>query len=294
MSNENSYQGKHTFSYKSIYDHFRCLLKYWKRWIKYVIAIFTTLLAIIEAPVLFLKYDHPGWIIFIAIIAASLFYASLNILYVYIKSFPEGLENESKEVKKIAQIQRPKWEYRLAHILLKEKLTALENEYMDVVKDRIYIPTKTFDNIKAYFDWLSSRPVNLIRMLNVAVKLVIKEFTAEIQSTPDKPASPKSIVDITNKIQSLYTQAIMFERESRSIEPPGQFKLAHEMQFDWTSPIRDGIQQVLLFLEKVISLDPDGDHSINFTIEFNPPVNVDEFIEELDRIRINDADILDI
>jgi len=99
-------------------------------------------------------------------------------------------------------------------------------------------------------------------------------------------------VKTVNRIRSLYANTVEFERDGHRIRPPKELKRAHDLQRGWAAPIRDGIQQVFTFLQKVLQAKNGNAEQINFTIVIDGPATVDEYCEELARAESRIPEIL--
>ncbi len=292
MDGPNSSQSVFHFCYKTSIDHARALLRFWKPWVSVAVAVFSCLWLILQVPIHFLELEIGGWPLYIIMVLASLTSASIWVLHHYINSAPHGFEKESKAAKRIAQIQRPKWEFRLARQLLREKLSNLDKQLEDLLCGRVFVPVKRPNDVIAYMHWLEVRPANLIRMVDVAKHLLTIDLPAAVQSTPDRVAVPEEIVEVTNRIRSLYAQTLAFEREGRAVIPPKRFQSVHQLQLGWAGPIRDGIQQVFTFFDAIVGVDLNRVHSMSLNIVFENPPGIDKFCQELNRLTAHLPEIL--
>lgn len=236
------------FSYKNTREHIRSCLKYWKSLAVTAVGMFGILWGIAEASAYFLKADLRGWQFFLAAVVVSIAAALGRVVYVYLNACPSGLENESTEARRVAQVQRPLWEFRLARRLLEDKLGELDSELGDLLEGRILVPVTQHLRITDYADWAQSRIATLRRMADVAQRLLITDFPAAVRSQPGQCAKPTAILAVVNQIRDLYAEAVVFERAHRAVEPPEILANAHTLLQGWTEPIRDGIRQVFGFL----------------------------------------------
>jgi len=285
-------RGTFSFHYKSLLDHLQGVAHHYRAFIIAAFSVFGALWTVSGAPMELLVKDFRGWVLYFALITVSLACAAAYVLHKYLTEVPQGFEGESREAQRIAHIQRPLWEFRLAHRLLREKLGKLDRELDDLLQGHVYVPQEKPINLQAYMNWVYARPRNLTRMLNVATQLVIRRLPAAVQSVPERPASPQEILKVVESIRTLYAATVEFERDGHRVWPHEKLTRAHELQFGWAAPIRDGIQQTFTFLEEILQADTEGTSRISFTIVFDAPPTVDEYCEELDRIEPHLPEIL--
>lgn len=280
------------FSYKNVWEHFLCICKYWKSIFGISFFVFGIIWTFVEASNFFLELNVKGWKFYIPVILFSLLVGFLRPIFLYLNACPEGLENESKIVKKIAQIQRPLWEFHLARQLLHEKLFELDEEQTQLLKGRVFVEVEKRLSLQEYPDWAQNRLESLSRMANVAQSLLITDFPIALKSDRNNAADPTNILSIVDKIRKFYAQTVAFERKNQAILPPEAFQDLHALQQCWTKPIQNGIHQLFDFLDKITSLDPRSDHHVSFTIEFDRPPNIDEYCQELNRLKAKIPEII--
>jgi hypothetical protein len=232
----------------------------------------------------FLDAGLRGWVSFVIVIVLAVALAFAKSVYSYVNGCPAGMENESAQSQRIAQIQRPKWEFRLARQLLKERLHDLDVELEDLLGGRLFVPVERQLDPQDYIAWVQTRPANALRLIDVAKRLLVVDFPAALSSNEERPADPVRIVDVVDLVQGLYSQTVRFERASRTVEPPGSLESLHDFQMGWTDPIREGVHQMFQFLDRVLAVDPKTNQEIHFTITFAEPANIQKFNEELDRL----------
>lgn len=275
------------FSCKTVWDHMCCVLARWRLLMLVALAVFGALWTIVEASAYFLNIDLRGWLLYTLAGVAALGSALVRAIYAYLHECPDGLEGESAIARRIAQVQRPHWEFRLGRQLLEDKLHALDAELRDVLSRRVFVGVGRRLSIGDYFSWAQTRPDNLLRMVDVAKHLLLVDFPSVLTAQEGRPAEPAAILSVVNRIQDLYAVTVTYEREMHAIAPPDEFRALHALQAGWTNPIRDGMQQMFHFLDAVLSLGPMGSHEVDFTIKFDAPPNIDAFCHELDRLTRN-------
>jgi|GEM_PF-1590733 len=284
MDGKKSFSATFAFSYKSKQDHLRCLSRLWRTWLLSNLAAFGAFWTVAEATTAFLDIQLKGWSYYATLIVLSIVISTAWTLYQYISSVPDGFESESQEARRIATIQRPKWEFQLALTLLQEKTSRIDQELEEIASGHAHVRRKPIDDINQYITWLKVRPGNLVSMVQVANRLLIEDLPAALRSSKDKPASPKAILLAVERIRRHYLETLEFEKESRATVPPEQLERVHDTQFGWSEPIRDGIRQMFAFLEQVCELDDSKDQSIQFEITFKEPPNIEEHCRAMDAL----------
>ena len=272
------------FSYKSVWEHVRCLLTYRKSLFLASVTVFGVVWGTAQAAIYFMGIDLRGWQFLAAAISVSLLAAVGWTLHLYLNDCPEGFEKESATAKRIAQIRRPLWEYRLARQLLEDRLRILDDALTDLIEGHVFVPIDKPLRLLDYADWTQGRLDSVRRMAEVALRLLIADFPAAMQSQEGREAQPVAILLVVNQIRSLYAETLDFERGNHAVAPPKALESLHRLQLGWTTPIRDGVQQVFRFLDQVLALDPRSHHRISFSITFGSPPNVEPFCRELDRL----------
>jgi len=273
------------FSHKSLWDHAVCVLAHWPSLLLTALAVFGALWTVVAASSYFLDVSLRGWGLFAITIALALSSASCRAIYAYHHGCPEGLEDESSAARRIAQIQRPKWEFHLARRLLDDKLRGLDRELKDIIERRVFIPIDRRLSATDYMDWVETRPESALRMIDGTQQLLVVDFPLAIASQKGRPADPSAILSVVNRIRDLYAESVAFERATHAVAPPNAFQAAHALQVGWTDPIRNGVQQLLQFLDTVLTLDPRSDHEVSFKITYGEPPNVVGFCKELARLQ---------
>ena len=270
--------------YKSAWDHLAALIVHWRSFLLTVLAVLGTVWGVSEAINFFLDIPVKGWLFFLASLVIALLSAIIRTVYKYVHQFPSGLEAESSAAKRVAQLQRPGWEYRLAQQLLDDKLCGLDRELKDLIEGRVFVPIKKHLSVDEYIEWVKTRPENIKRMIDVAQQLLVRDFPVSLASGIDQPADPAGIVAIIDRIRDLYQGSVLFEREGHEIAPPQKMNSLHRLQLCWTEPVRNGVQQLYSIIDEVLNYEKNSLHKVSFTIDYGVPPNIDAFCEELDRL----------
>lgn len=210
----------------------------------------------------------------------------------YLQSCPDGLENTSPRAQRIAHLQRTKWEFELAKILLAQRLGPIDREYTDLLNNATFVSSERPEDLRAYLRWIGSRHDNLFKMLEVAQQLMLRKLPLALVSTKDKAACPKAILSAVESLVIFYRDTVEFERQSRTVLPPPPFRRLHELQFGWTQPIRDAVLQLFQLMQQICDVDADTNVQIAFTITFPEPPRVNEFCAELNSLETQLPEIL--
>ncbi len=207
--------------------------------------------------------------------------------YLYLLTVPEGLENVSRKARRIAHLQRPRWQFQFAKYLLAERLGPIDRELRDLQANRSFVVSYKPKTLQDYIEWSQSRIQNLLKMLHVAKEVIIQHFPAAINSSEDKPVEPRAVLDAVDTLTRFYTETIEFDRSLRAVMPNESVNATHEMMFTWSSPIRNAVHEVFRYLQQII--DTPKSSTVHFNLVFESPPRIDEFndaITKLDPVRL--------
>ena len=273
--------------HKNLLEHLRGIL-FNKRallsFFGWILAIFTVVMTVLGAAAYFLDKSFQGFLSFAIVIAIAIMIAFGRAIHSYITGCPSGLETESRSAQRIAQLQRPKWEFKLARQLLHDRVEMLDIELRNMLNNRTFVPVVQQLDVEGYTAWANMRPANALRMIAVAKQLLIYDFPEALVSTEEKPANPIKMVTVVERIQRLYSDTLEFERASVEIEPPSELAKLHGYAIGWTEPIRSGVHQLFDFLDRAIGLPPRAYQSLEFTILFEEPTNLSRFNTEMEQL----------
>ena len=284
MNVPNTVSGTVPLHCKSRWNHIESLTVYWKRWTISFFSLFGILWSAVEASSFFLAFNPRGSIYYGFLLLTSFCAATVYVIYFYMNDSPEGLQDESATAKRIAQLQRPKWEFHLTHQLLLDRVGPLLSELSDLLDGRKHVSASKITVVEQYMTWLQSRIDNLLSMVEVAKRVLVHDLVQTLVGSSDTPVQPLDILKAINNIRDLYIATIQFEREGRAIIPPEWAREMHELQLGWSEPIRNGIHQLFEFLILVIEPDIDDETPIKFEIVFEEPTGIDEYVELLNSI----------
>ena len=272
------------FTRKGVRDHARGLVSLSRPFLLAALAVFGAIWTCFEAPAYFLHANLSGGSFYLGAIAASILAAAAWTTREYLNICPPGFELESKRTQRIAHVQRTKWEHALARQLLGEVLLDLDDELAALSEGRVFVPIEKRPHLAEYMRWVNLGPTNMLRMIDVAKKLLVLDLPSVLGS-PDDPAKPQKIRKVVYRIRDLYKETVAFECSRRSVAPPEGAERRHELQFGWTDPVRDGVRQMFEFFDRILSLDSLTDQTVSFTVTMDEPDNIQEFCDELSRVR---------
>ena len=275
------------FTSKGVWGHTVGLLRNWQTAGWTAMSVFALLWVIAQTSIHFLGANLEGWRMYAAGLVFSGLVALARAIHVYSRGCPEGLESESTQAKRIAQMQRPHWEVRLARQLLQDRITTLDRQLSDLLDGRVFVAIEKQLDIVEYSKWAQLQLDNVKRMLSVAKHLVLHDFPLAISSKEGSCADPVAILVAVERIADLYAASVSFERHNQSVAPPEALVRLHDLQRGWTGSIRDGIQELFAFLDRMAEIDPKSEDRLEYTITFPPPPGADAFNEEIDRIMLS-------
>lgn len=291
MSDEGKYIGSHsaTFSETRWYDRVQMFLPYIPREIPLFGAVTMSLWGVAEV----LAEVVGGKIELGTLALPTVSTALVVVLYRAFSRFrqyvPEDLVSESAASKRIFRKGRIGWQFALARQMLEERVAQLDKTLHRVTDGAEFIlPNKLA--LQDYVEWLSSRPTYLMRLVHATATQCTSELPAILASV----TSEAELSDLklgVEELTRLYKHAVDFEIESQSNQPPEGFENVHCKMYGWSAPVQDGVGDFMSLLTELASLDRKslraGTATVpQFTINFEPPENIDDFSEELDRIAV--------
>jgi hypothetical protein len=223
--------------------------------------------------------------------------AFVVVVYKAIQKFrtyvPESLASESKATQAIFRKGACGWQFALALQMLNERTDSCDRTLVRVENGAYFIHPRHLHRSE-YIDWLKERPEVLSRLIRAVAIQCVHEIPSILATTRDELSLP-ALKDSVVQLSSLYKETVDFEVQSRSTRPPEQLNEVHEMTYEWSKPIRLGIQEfigVLKSLSEISAKDLKAKTVAppDFAIKFESPPNVDEFIRRLDLVDLNSND----
>ena len=128
-------------------------------------------------------------------------------------------------------------------------------------------------------------PEVLTRLIRAVAIQCVSEIPSILATTRNE-LGLHALKDSVVQLSSLYKETVDFEVQSRSTHPPERLSEVHEMTYEWSRPIRLGVQEfigVLKSLSEISAKDLKAKTVTppNFAIKFAPPPNIDEFVRRL-------------
>lgn len=260
-------------------------LGHWKTYFVYNILGFGIFWGIIEAINFF--YPNIGLnsrAVLYFVLLLCIFGATLHCVYDYRRAIPKGLENESPRTQMIARSKKQYWEYALVYELLSKRIEKIDQDLENILRQRVHVKVVKSLDVVEYVQWMQTRPENLIRIIATAKQLLVFDLIDAIHADEGEKKDFLKLLRVVNLVRDVYKSTYDFEVEGREIIVPDGFSLIHEIQFGWTSVIRDGFHQMLSILKSVSDREKGDFSTIEGTITFEEPRRIDEFNEELGRL----------
>ena len=290
--NEENYdvQSEQTGSYYYLrfYDHmFNCIKNHLIAFLVTSIATFGISWTFIEAISYLLNLNlSDSKILFGCVIVVSIIFGTGKSVYNYLNKPPKGLENESNLAQRVAIQKRPFWEFKLAFVILSDRLSEIDEKLDNLLSGRTHIKViKSLSN-EEYSNWLSLRPTNLLNMVEVAKNLLVFELSSCIAGEKTGKLEINSLIKLADQIKDVYEATYQFVIEGKEITVPDGFETLHEIQSEWVNVIRDGFTQMLDVLDKISKRKAKDKDQINESIVFEEPPRISEFEQELERLEI--------
>jgi hypothetical protein len=249
------------------------------------LSIFATVWSMYQAADYYYKLDWKNPRVYVGLCIFAVVAAIAWEIRAYINKCPEGLESVPPRIRRIAHLKPTKWEFEFAKRLLAYRVGPIDKEYQGLVSGTTYVAARSLPSLHDYINWMRDRPSNLMQMIEVVKRLLFGEYAQALVSTEEKHASATKILSATENLERFYRETVEFERQRRATIPPEPLETLHGLQAGWSQPIRDGIEQLFQFLQKVCDADVDDDTHIQYTIEFVESPNVDKFSAEIDRLQ---------
>lgn len=287
-SEENNveHRSENTLTYLSWHEHIK--LFFVQQWIMLILNFSGAVISVFGFIEL-VKFFKPQanlntHYVLLSLVMCSGLFAILRCAFLYLKTVPKGLENESVTIQRIARSKKHFWEYVFVHERLEFNLKTIERQLEDILNNRVHINIVKELSADEYIKWVQIRPQNILRIVHVAKQLLIVELVNGLSSSDDNEADYQRFIRLTDLIAALYKELYQYEVDARQISMPDEFRAIHDMQSDWVVSIRDGFQQMMSVL-KAISVRERGDLSpVKGTIVFEEPPRLAEFSTELQKL----------
>lgn len=287
MSEESSeFKGVIRFTYKSLTDHIKDYLKL------QALSLLITFCTIFGILFTFIQAIEDFDSLQASERFMSVFWLSGTSLLIgiswhlrkYVNSIPEGLENISGYACKIAQLQRPKWQFHFAKSLLAQALSPLDKEMKDLEDDKIFLTLTKHKGAIEYLDWLGSVVENNHHMIEIAKNIIFNDVAVCLASDLEKPVQPLEVRESIQTVVLYYQSLIEYEKSILQVYTPDEIKEAHRLLLGCTFPMRDAVHQLFLLLQKFY--DSNFEDHINFTIAFSEPKSIAEATNKFTELNV--------
>jgi hypothetical protein len=269
---------------KNIIIHFLYGFADWQYFANQFFVSVGLLVMLIEAADLLNIVPLKGKYSTISILIISLLFSVLRTFQKHNDTIPTGFEKESKSAQHIANRMGFLWGFKLALILLKDKIFTAENSLSDILENRTFVPITKSLPLPNYIEWIKLRSTNVLLMIEIFKNLLTNDLVNLMTHADCEAGAPLKILNATERIGKLYIRTVEFEIESRSIQPPEGFERIHEIQKGWTKPVQQGINQMINCLEKAAQTKKGKELKIKFDIKLEAPDAIPEFNEEVKRL----------
>jgi hypothetical protein len=274
------------FSHISFSEHILLIIK--QKWWKIIVGaipVFGVIWTFVEASSYFTGANFAGKYIYFALGVVSLLCASVLVLLTYFKTPPTCLDELPVYLQQIAMLRKTGWEYHFMYCLLKKELTDIDAYLSGVLDGLIYVDIAHKPAQSEYVEWLDRRPENLMRMLQVAQRLVTDEFAKNMFVNMEGDDSVARMIVYAGRIKDIYQKACDYEDEGKRIKPPADFARMHAMQSGWSRVIRNGMNEFMVYLEEMSKRDShEIQKNVTCQVVFNPPDGMAEFMAEMDKL----------
>ena len=278
--------GAITTTRKGVRNHAWSVLRRWPYLVERGVVVFTATTAVAGASVFLIDASLEDWRWWLtsALLAAT-FAVGLGIRS-YIRACPRGLESESPTARRVGQFQRRGWEFRLAGILLRDRVARLDRELEDLRSGRAFVAFERSLALDEYIDWLKLRMDSHRRMAEVGGLLITADILDALVSTNgDDAARILALLESADRIGAFYAATVAFDRAGHAVQPPPGWETAHGYTLEWSSAVRDGLHGLIEWLDKTLAkVDARKTHEIDFTITFPAPPSLESFCREADLI----------
>lgn len=193
------------------------------------------------------------------------------------------LQNESKEIKKIAIEKKDFWTYYLVAELVKDRMFEINSLFEDVQSGFVYQPTISL-NISLYLIFIKNKLNDIKSFVDVIEQLISTELknAIEIKDDQKKILSIKSTIDkLTNACKNLLT----WEIELSSTIPPTEMVNIPRYMKGWSKSVVDKLVCFPnMVYERINHEYLKQNKDANLIIVFDNLPNIEKFNEEFKRV----------
>lgn len=271
---------------KPIQHHLRELVARWPQSAATAFAVFGVVWTTIEVTSYFLKWDFGGWGRLATALAFSASCSLVWTVHQHLHAVPSGFERCSSRVRSIVQVGKPMWELTLAHQLLREAVSSLDEELTGLRAGKVFVAYRWNPEASDYFGWASNRAASVTRMIEVAHPLIVEDLLAAM-ATDKGIERANGIRAVVERIHDVYRATIEFEVDRMSVMPPEGAQRLHALMEDWSDPVRFSVRRLMAILDELLHMDLKHVERLpEFRIDAVAPESVQLFCDELDRFRL--------
>jgi hypothetical protein len=253
-----------------------------------IIAVFVSVLGALcllaEVARQFVSTDPRSIYLYAMLVATSAVIALSVRIVSYRSHCPLGFEGRSARARKLAHLQPPRWETRLAQVLVAELVIPIDRECQDLLSGNQFVIATRPESFAAYHRWQASRGENLIRMVRVSQQLLSVGLSKVLGSKSAPQQKAIEILGWVEAIARLYRETVRFEQEGFAVLVPKELEELHALLTDWSETVRDAIRQCLVILDRISKAPVDSFDELDLSIVYKPSPNVDAVVAEYDRL----------
>jgi len=193
---------------------------------------------------------------------------------------PPQLSTESTAAQRLVRDRKPYWQYKLASELLSTKLHGIERDFRDIARGTFMFRTHHVSNDAS--GWLRDHVLGLTDVLTPLNRIINCELVQSFGSS-DQPADPVEILRVAEKVAAMCRRLRDWEVEIRGAQLPGCLDHIRQMMFGWAEHLWLEMPKLRDFLCESVG-HPDPDRTYRLNLLFESPENMNEVLEEMDRI----------
>lgn len=203
-------------------------------------------------------------------------------LFRYPKDFPHDTDHLPEKARSLAHLRPKRWEFKFAQTLLHSRVVPIDRRYSEYISGEAYSCATRMASGSEYVDHIQVRLANVDRLLKVAASLICSRFPETLAEDLPPIEKANNIAHAIDAIERFYSDSVEFEHTANVLIPPEGFEKLHGLQKNWTQPLRDGIADLLRWLQAMA--DAEDDTFIEFKISLAEPPNMDQFCKEFERM----------
>ncbi len=184
------------------------------------------------------------------------------------------IQNESLAARKIVYEKQPGWEYDLTQQLLNDKIQEIRIGYSELKNGLVVQRSKRMSG-KEFFDWYSVSLTDFTKLSEVFVKAF--EELNESYGEPGQNGSALGIKTAIDRLLQISKEALAWEYELETIEPPDELIQAKNLLSGWSRMILDKMEELISRVDNLIDILNDKSNNqteIRIVLELEVPENI--------------------